>query len=365
MKIRLLHQLFGKFRNLTICLIALVLIVLAQPLSSAQSGEQVAQGSPAQSRLDTVMRRGQLLCGIEGTIPSFSFVDSQGRISGLDVDICRAVSAAVFGDPDRIDFRLLDSVGRFPALREGVVDLLSRNSSWTASRDAAGGYGLEFAPSTFIDGQSLMVRKNSGISQIQDLQGKSVCAETATTNELNLMTAANSARVSLNLVKFQDSNGAFAGYAEGQCDAITSDRSQLAVRRITLPNPDEHMVWETLLNLDTLAPVTLDNDSRWSDVVRWVVYGLIQAEEYGITQANVSASLNNSNPIIQNFLGSKSNVGSLLGLTDDFMVKVIRSVGNYGEIYDRNLGSQSSIDLPRGANNLWNRGGLMYSPGWR
>jgi general L-amino acid transport system substrate-binding protein len=321
------------------------------------------------SRLDTVIARGRLVCGVEGTIPGFSFVDSQGRYSGLDVDICRAVAAAIFGDASRVEYRNLSSTDRFPALRNGDVDLLSRNSTWTASRDATNGNGFEFAPPTFYDGQGIMVRQSSGLTQLQDLQGKSVCVETGTTTEFILERTAQETGVTLKLVKLQNSRDVFSTYLAQGCDAVTADRSQLAVIRASTSNPGEHLVWDTLLTREPLAPITLDNDAQWSDVVHWVIYGLINAEELGVTQANVREKLNSNDFEVKLFLGKTGDIGSKFGLSNDFMVKVIQAVGNYGEIYERNLGSRSPvnlpIDLPRGMNNLWNRDGLMYSPAWR
>jgi general L-amino acid transport system substrate-binding protein len=317
------------------------------------------------SRLDTVIARGRLVCGVEGSIPGFSFVDSQGRYSGLDVDICQAVAAAIFGDASRVEYRNLSSTDRFPALRNGEVDLLSRNSTWTASRDATNGNGFDFAPPTFYDGQGIMVRRSSGLAQLQDLQGKSVCVEVGTTTELVLERIAREAGVAVKLVKLPDSRNVFSTYLAEGCDAVTSDRSQLSAFRATSSNPSEHLVWDTLLTREPLAPLTLDNDAQWSDVVHWTIYGLIQAEELGITQANIREKLNSDDFEVKLFLGKTGDIGSKFGLSNDFMVKVIQAVGNYGEVYDRNVGSRSRLNTPRTVNNLWNRGGLMYAPAWR
>jgi general L-amino acid transport system substrate-binding protein len=310
-----------------------------------------------------------MICGVEGTIPGFSFVDPSGKYSGLDVDVCRAVAAAVFDTSDDIDskieFRNLDSTARFPALQNGEVDMLSRNTTWTVSRDAAGGNGLEFAPTTFYDGQGVLVAKASGITKLEDLGGKSVCVETGTTTELNLASRAKELNITVNEVKFQDSNAAYAAFAEGRCEAVTSDRSQLAAKRTALPKPDDYTLLDAVMSKEPLGPVTVNGDSRWFDVVKWVTYGLIQAEEFGITQANVDEKLKDPSPDIQNFLGVNGDLGKQLGLPNDFMVKVIKAVGNYGEIYDRNVGKDSPLNIPRGPNELWTKGGLMYSPPFR
>jgi general L-amino acid transport system substrate-binding protein len=321
------------------------------------------------NRLATVKERGKLICGVEGTIPGFSFVDETGTYSGLDVDTCRAVAAAVFGTSEDIDskieYRNLDSTARFPALQNGEVDMLSRNTTWTISRDSAGGNGLEFAPTTFFDGQGVMVSKASGIQNFAGLNGKSVCVETGTTTELNLASRVKEAGITINEVKFQDSNAASAAYTEGRCEAFTSDRSQLAAKRTGLPQPDDHILLDDVLSKEPLGPVTVNNDSAWFDVVKWVTYGLFQAEEFGITQANVEEKLTDPSPDIQNFLGVEGDLGQQLGLSKDFMVHTIKAVGNYGEVFERNVGADSPLKIDRGLNNLWTEGGLIYSPPFR
>lgn len=331
---------------------------------SADAGGATSTGGGT-SRLDTILSRGTLICGVEGSIPGFSFVDSSGSYSGLDVDVCRAVSAALFGDPDKVEYRNLDSTERFTALVGGEVDMLSRNTTWTSSRDAAGGNGLEFAPTTFYDGQGIMVRQDSGITDLQGFEDKSICVETGTTTELNLADRMRELNVSYNEVKFQDSDATYAAYAEGRCEGVTSDRSQLAARRTTLPNPDDHLLLETVMSKEPLGPVTINNDSKWFDVVKWVTYGLIQAEEFDLTQDNVQQGLQSQNPEIRRFLGVEGDLGKQLGLPNDFMVKVIEGVGNYGEIYERNVGEGSELKLDRGLNKLWSDEGLMYSPPFR
>jgi general L-amino acid transport system substrate-binding protein len=334
----------------------------ASPAAGA-AGAPAASGAP--SRLDTIKSRGKLICGVEGTIPGFSFVNPDGKYSGLDVDVCKAVAAAIFGDPEKVEYRNLDSTARFPAVASGEVDMLSRNTTWTASRDAAGGNGLEFAPTTFFDGQGILTTTASGIKSLKDLDGKSVCVETGTTTELNLATRATEAGIKVNEVKFQDSNAGFAAYQEGRCEAITSDRSQLAAKRTSLPKPEDNVLLEDVLSKEPLGPVTINGDSRWYDVVRWVTYGLFQAEEFGITQANVEQKVSDKSPDIRLFLGQEKDLGTQLGLPNDYMVNVLKAVGNYGEIYERNIGSGSALKIDRGLNKLWSDGGLMYSPPFR
>jgi general L-amino acid transport system substrate-binding protein len=313
--------------------------------------------------LDAVKSRGKLICGVEGNIPGFSYVDQSGSYSGLDVDVCKAVAAALFNDPNAVEYRNLDSTERFTALTGGEVDMLSRNTTWTLSRDTS--VGLEFAPTTFYDGQGMMVRQDSGIQSLKDLEGKSICVETGTTTELNLTDKMRQAGATFNPVTFQDANAAYAAYSEGRCQGMTSDKSQLIARRSTLPNPSEHVLLDVTMSKEPLGPVTPNNDSGWFDTVKWVTYALIEAEELGITQANVDAQKASEDPTIQRFLGMEGDLGEGLGLSNDFAYRVIKNVGNYGEVYERNLGQGSQFKLDRGQNDLWTRGGLLYSPPFR
>lgn len=350
---------------MSVLLLALPLAACAPPPSdNADGGGDGDSSDPAsQSRLDVVKNRGTLICGVDGGIPGFSFVDETGEYSGIDVDVCKAVAAAVLGDPDAVEYRNLDSTERFTALAGGEVDMLSRNTTWTTSRDTT--VGLEFAPTTFYDGQGMMVRQDSDITSLEDFEGKAVCVEAGTTTELNLTDNMREAGVTFETVTFQQADPAYAAYAEERCEGMTSDKSQLIARRSTLPNPEEHILLEVTLSKEPLGPVTLNNDSTWFDVVKWVTYGLIEAEELGITQANVEQSKGSEDPTIRRFLGVEGDLGTGLELDNDFMVNVISSVGNYGEVYERNLGKESQFQLDRGQNDLWNRGGLLYSPPFR
>ncbi|MGK7902382.1 MAG: amino acid ABC transporter substrate-binding protein [Hormoscilla sp.] len=329
-------------------------------MGCADPGDNAQQ---KQSRLDAVKSRGQLNCGVDGGIPGFSFVDENGQYSGLDVDVCKAVAAALFDDPEAVEYRNLDSTERFTALNGGEVDILSRNTTWTISRDTS--VGMEFAPTTFYDGQGMMVRKNSGIKTLQDFAGKSVCVEAGTTTELNLTDKMREAGVNAETLTFQKADPAYAAYAEGRCEGMTSDKSQLLARRSTLPNASEHILMDVTMSKEPLGPVTVNNDSAWFDVVKWTTYALIEAEELGITSANVEQMKNSDNPTIRRFLGVEGALGEGLGLTNDFTVRIIKHVGNYGEIYERNLGKKSQFQLDRGQNDLWTRGGLLYSPPFR
>ncbi|MEM0980397.1 MAG: amino acid ABC transporter substrate-binding protein [Cyanobacteria bacterium P01_H01_bin.58] len=325
-------------------------------------GEEITAAAGG-SRLDAVLARGQLICGVDGGIPGFSFVDESGTYSGLDVDICKAVAAALFDDPEAVEYRRLDSTERFTALSGGEVDMLSRNTTWTISRDTQ--VGMEFAPTTFYDGQGMMVREAAGIATLEDFAGRAICVETGTTTELNLTDQMRKLGVEFEPVVFQDADAAYAAYDEGRCEGMTSDKSQLLARRSTLPTPEEHVLLEVTMSKEPLGPLTVNNDSAWFDVVKWVTYGLIQAEEFGITSANVGDFTGSDDPNIARFLGEEGTLGDDMGIPNDFMLRVVTHVGNYGEIYERNLGADSQFNLTRGQNALWTEGGLLYAPPFR
>ncbi|NMF82661.1 amino acid ABC transporter substrate-binding protein [Nodosilinea sp. P-1105] len=341
--------------------LGLTIVACGGDIDTATNGGEA--GASGGSRMNVVEQRGQLICGVDGGIPGFSFLDDTGSYSGLDVDVCRAVAAAVFGDADAVEYRRLDSTERFTALAGGEVDMLSRNTTWTISRDTS--VGLEFAPTTFYDGQGMMVRTDSGITTLEDFEGLAVCVETGTTTELNLTDQMRQLNVDFEPVVFQDADAAYAAYDEGRCEGMTSDKSQLIARQSTLPDPDAHMLLEVTMSKEPLGPATLNNDSTWFDVVKWVTFGLMQAEEFGITSENIDSFEGSEDPNIARFLGEEGTLGSDMGLPNDFMYQVISQVGNYAEIYDRNLGSGSQFNLERGQNALWTDGGLLYSPPFR
>lgn len=330
-----------------------------------------SDGGDVQSqKLATIKGRGTVVCGVDGKLPGFSFVEPNGSYSGLDVDVCKAVAAALFGDPAKVEYRDLNSSERFAALASGEVDLLSRNTTLTLSRDASGGNGLSFAPTTFYDGQGVMVPGASGIKSLKDLAGKPICVESGTTTELNLADRMREINAAYTPLKFQTGDQTYAAYLQGRCVAVTSDRSQLAAKRTGFPAPAAHTLLPEVLSKEPLTPATVNADPGWADAVRWTIYALMQAEELGITQANVAAKLAEAkaNPNLadlRRFLGVEGDFGKQLGLPPDFVVKAITAVGNYGEVFERNVGMGSKLKLERGLNRQWKEGGLIYSPPFR
>ena len=342
------------------------LVGVAIGLASLISGGASMEGM-ATSRLELVKQRQELLCGVSGKIPGFSFLSPEGVYTGLDVDICRAMAAAFVGDPERVQFRPLTAPERFTALRSGEIDLLSRNTTWTLSRDASGGNGISFGPVVFHDGQGLLVPAAAGIRALEDLRGKAICVGSGTTTEQNLNDAFAARGIPYTPIKYQDLNQVVGGYLQKRCAAMTSDRSQLASARSGFSEPADHVILSDRLSKEPLAPAVVGGDQAMADAMRWVVLALIEAEERGITQANVElmvkrAEADASQTALRRFLGVDGALGSKLGLPDDFVVQVIRATGNYGEIYDRHLGPETPVAIPRGANRLAEDGGLMIAP---
>lgn len=331
--------------------------------SPAPIGDQPGSGQIT-GRLRTVIDRGKLICGVSGELPGFSFVGKDGQYSGLDVDVCRAVAAALFNDSQAVEFRNLNAKERFTAVQTGEVDILSRNTTWTLSRDTS--TGMEFAPVVFYDGQGIMVKQASGIKTLADLQGKSICIQTGTTTEQNLTDQMRKRGIAYTPIVFEDVNTTFATYAGGRCDGVTADRSQLVSRRTTFPKPEDHIVLDVMLSKEPLAPAVANGDAVWSETVRWVVYSLIEAEELGISSKNLAEiTTSTQDPTIKRFLGIEGDLGKGMGLSPDFAARVVKHVGNYGEVYDRHLGPGSQLNLPRGQNQLWNQGGLLIAPPFR
>ena len=345
-------------------LLVLVLITISGGCSSGgdrSENDPESQANSDNSRLGTVTERGNLVCGVNGQLPGFSFVDENGEYSGMDVDLCRAVAAALFDDPSQVEFRDLGAQERFVAVQSGEVDLLSRNTTWTLSRDTS--VGMEFAPTTFYDGQGLLVKNSSNIEAIADLDKKSVCVLSGTTNEQNLADRMRKLGLNYTPVVFEDVDLLYAAYEQGRCEAATSDRSQLTARRAVLGQPDDHEVLDVVLSKEPLGPLTANGDSQWFDAVKWVTFAMIQAEELGINSQNVDSFADTEDPVIRRFLGIEGSLGQDMGLPNDFAYRIVKNVGNYGEVYQRNIGEP--FGLERGLNALWTDGGLMYSPPFR
>jgi general L-amino acid transport system substrate-binding protein len=324
-------------------------------------------GGVQSQKMAAIKARGSLICGVDGKLPGFSFVSPDGTYSGLDVDICKATAAAVLSDPAKVSYRDLSATERFAALSSGEVDLLSRNTTMTLSRDAPGGNALAFAPTTFFDGQAVMVPATSGIRSLKDVAGKPICVETGTASELNLADRMRELNATYTPLKFQSGDQTYAAYLQGRCVAVTTDRSQLAAKRTGFPNPSEHILLPDVLSKEPLNPATVNADPAWADAVRWVVYSLIQAEEMGITAANIDAKVaeakaNKNLAQLRRFFGVEGDLGKQLGLPADFVVRTVKAVGNYGEVFERNVGTGSPLKLERGVNQQWREGGLMYSP---
>lgn len=336
-----------------------LMLVLLVGVAAAQDG--TAQVGEITQR---VMDRGTLICGVNNALPGFGFPNDAGEFEGFDVDVCRAVAAAILGDANAVEFRPVVAADRQTVLQSGEVDMISRNTTWTLSRDTQ--WGATFAPTTFYDGQGVMVMADSGIETLEDLEGGVICTNAGTTTELNITDAMESRGLDFELQTFQSFDDVMPTFLEGGCDAVTTDISGLVSRQAVSPDPGALRILDITLSKEPLGPLSPQSDPQFADIIRWVVYGLIQAEEFGINSGNIDEFLNSDSPDIQRFLGIGENqAGSYLGIPNDFMVNVIRQVGNYGEIYNRNLGPETIFGLERGLNALWTEGGLLYAPPFR
>ncbi len=319
------------------------------------------------SRLELIQNRGELHCGVSGKIPGFSFLGSDGNYEGFDVDICKAMAAAFLGDDKKVQYRPLTAPERFTALKTGEIDVLSRNTTFNLSRDSVGGNGVTFAPVVFHDGQGLMVKEESNVLSIDDLESSDICVGSGTTTEQNLNDTFQEKKLSYTPIKYQDLNQVIAGYLQGRCRAMTSDLSQLSAARSGFENPEKHIILNTVMSKEPLAPASIGGDQKLSDAIRWVIYALIQAEELNINKKNINLKLveaksNKNLTTLRRFLGVDGALGNKLGLENDFVVKIIQSTGNYADIYTRNLGPGTSVPIKRGLNALYKDGGVLISP---
>ena len=308
--------------------------------------------------LSKTIKQDHVKCGVSQGLPGFSNADAAGNWTGIDVDVCRAVAAAVLGDSGKVKFTPLTAKERFTALSSGEVDVLARNTTWTLSRDAD--LNLTFVGVNFYDGQGFMVRKSSGITSTNGFKnGISVCTNTGTTTELNMRDFFNSKKISYEPVAFEKADEVVQAYDAGRCDTYTTDKSGLAAQRTKMKNPDEHIVLPETISKEPLGPAVRHGDQVWEDIVRWSLFAMIEAEEYGITSANADSMTTSENPAIKRLVGSEGELGTLLGVDNNWSLKIIKQVGNYGESYKRNIGD-TGILPDRGPNALWTKGGLLY-----
>jgi general L-amino acid transport system substrate-binding protein len=329
----------------------LVLLILAVSVFAQAAGAKT---------LDEVKARGELRCGVNTGLAGFAAPDDAGQWRGIDADFCRAVAAAVFGNPANVKFVPLNAKERFTALQSGEVDLLSRNTTWTMSRDTS--LGLTFVGVMYYDGQGFMVRKSLGLEKVDQLAGASICVQTGTTNEQNLADYFTTRNLRYRPVVFERLDEARSAYISGRCDSFTTDTSQLISERTRLPNPDDSLILPELISREPLGPAVRQGDDQWAGIVRWVHFAMLNAEADGVTQKNVDEMLSSPNPEIRRLLGLEGGFGAGLGLSNDWAVSILRAVGNYGESFERNLGSGSRLAIPRGMNALWRDGGLHYPP---
>ncbi|GAB4401241.1 MAG: amino acid ABC transporter substrate-binding protein [Rhodoferax sp.] len=321
----------------------------------------LAAPAHAGKTLDAIKSRGQVICGVNTGLAGFGAADSSGKWTGLDVDICRAVAAVTLGDAEKVKYVPLNAQQRFTALQSGEVDILSRNTTFTLTRDAS--LGLHMTAVTYYDGQGFMVPVKSKIKSAKQLKGQTVCVQSGTTTEKNLTDYSKANGLNIKPVVFEKLEAAENAYFTGRCIAYTTDASGLAsTRNKVAKDPKEHLILPELISKEPLGPMVRRGDDEWFAIVKWTIYGLLEAEEYGITQANVDKmKAESKDPVVMRILGTSEDTGKLLGLDKDWMARAIKATGNYGEIFDRNVGPSSPLGLPRGANNLWNKGGLMYA----
>lgn len=310
--------------------------------------------------LEKVQSRDSVRCGVNAAQPGFSSLDDSDQYQGLDTDVCRSVAAAALGDANKVDFVPLDSVERFTALQSGEVDLLSRTTTWTSSRDTA--QGMNFTGVSYYDGQAFMVASDLGVQSAEELDGAAVCTQSGTTSELNLSDYFRIHDMSYDAVVFDSPEQSIAGFEAGRCDVLSSDASQLYAQRMQLADPDMAVVLPEIISKEPLGPAVRQGDDQWFNIVKWSLFAMLNAEEYGVTSENVDEHNNSDNPDVARLLGQDGNYGEGMGLNEDWAYQIIKQVGNYAEIYDRNVGADSNFNIARGLNALWKDGGIQYAP---
>ena len=319
-----------------------------------------ASSAQAASTLENVKAKGLLTCGSNTGLAGFGLPDDKGQWTGLDVDFCRAVAATIFNDPTKVKFVPLSAKDRFTALQTGEIDVLARNGTWTQSREAA--LNLLFAGVNYYDGQGFMVRKKLNISSALELAGASICVQQGTTTELNVADYFRANNMKYEGVVFAGSDETLKAYDSGRCDAFTTDASGLYAERVKLGNPDEHVVLPEIISKEPLGPAVRQGDDQWFNLIKWTHFAMLNAEELGVTKANVDEKLKSANPEIKRLLGAEGKFGEGLGLSNDWAYRIIKHVGNYGEVFDRNVGEGSKLKIKRGLNALWSKGGIQYAP---
>ncbi|RKZ37933.1 MAG: amino acid ABC transporter substrate-binding protein [Gammaproteobacteria bacterium] len=330
------------------------------PVAIALIGVALAGSVQAGKTLDAVKARGYVQCGGSTGLPGFSVPDSKGNWAGIDVDVCRAVAAAVLGDAKKARFTPLTAKERFTALQSGEIDVLSRNTTWTHTRDTS--LGLNFAGVNYYDGQGFMVSKSLGVKSAKELDGASVCIQAGTTTELNLADYFRTQGMKYSPVVFDTSDQTISGFASGRCDVLTSDQSQLYALRIKLKDPSSAVVLPDVISKEPLGPVVRQGDDEWFNIVKWALFAMVNAEEMGISSKNVAAKRKSDDPGVQRLLGVSGDTGKKMGLSNDWAFNIIKQVGNYGEIFERNVGKNTPLGIARGLNALWNQGGIQYAP---
>jgi general L-amino acid transport system substrate-binding protein len=319
-----------------------------------------AGAAQAGATLDAVKKKGFVQCGVSDGLPGFSFADDKGNYGGIDVDVCRAVAAALFGDAGKVKYTPLTAKERFTALQSGEIDVLSRNTTWTSTRDSA--LGLNFTGVTYYDGQGFLVNKKLGVKSAKELDGATVCVQAGTTTELNLSDYFRANNMKYSPITYDKSDESAKSLETGRCDVLTSDQSQLYAQRIKFANPGDFVVLPEVISKEPLGPLVRHNDDEWFDIVKWSLFALVNAEELGINSKNVNDMLKSDNPDIKRMLGVEGDKGKDLGLPNDWVVQIVKQVGNYGEVFERNIGQGSPLQIERGLNALWSQGGLQYAP---
>jgi general L-amino acid transport system substrate-binding protein len=310
--------------------------------------------------LDTIKQRGVLNCGANGQLPGFGLPDAQGNWTGLDVDLCRAISAAIFNDASKVKFLPLTAKDRFTALQTGDVDVLIRNTTWTLLRDTQ--LGLNATGVNYYDGQGFIVRKGLKVNSALELNDATICVQQGTTTELNLSDYFRANKMKLRSVTFATLDEAVRAYETDRCNAFTTDASGLYSVRLKLAKPDDHVVLPEIISKEPLGPFVRHGDDQWFDVVKWTLFAMLNAEELNVTKANVDEQMKSDNPEVKRLLGTEDNFGERLGLTKDWAYRIVKQVGNYGEVFDRNVGQGSQLRIARGLNALWTKGGVQYAP---